>query len=388
MEGLFPLISGHVPHASLTLTLPSPMIWDHPADARTPWCLSHTLHHLSVRLGDADDNLAAFVSGLTTLQQLRRLEVLQWPEDEDDDEPSNSLPGLESLPRLGSLYTRDIMPPQAWLCAGLTALHCVCLPDSPQDPQPLPDLPAEVACTALRRLQLSGCSLPGGEGTGAFPPALCRLRKLTCLEIVRWRRTKDEALPQLSLPACFSQLRSLRQLSLDHSKLSVASMAALCPLSKLTALSLAGCHLPSLPHGPYLSSLISLDISGNALESPLPFHVTAASRLRALSIGVQPEAGEEGWGDMRTRLVFLRRLQVLFVDNWVYRDDFFNKSLQPWPQSEPTGRAIERDSSSNAMQALVGRLQEAIGRSAEVAAGEELSGHPVYGRAEWDTIAG
>lgn len=379
MDELLALVARFAPYGSLTLDLSDWSGWDPPdadllpeqnvgRESGVPWCLAPQLHALSLQI-DSDEVLSVVSAGLPQLTQLRTLEVLQWP----DDVAAPSLPGLERMPQLRSLYTQRFLPPQAWLCPHLTALRCVRNNDGPAGPPiPAPSAGA-VACTALLRLHLSGCRLPGGpHSMQVFPSELCTLRQLTSLGVVAMWSAQGKSFPPLTLPACFSKLSSLRHLSFEGTHLNEATLAALCPLSRLTALSLSGCKQRFLPHGPYLAGLVSLDLSFNEFDSPLPFLITAASNLRALSIDTRTDSAnwnlEEQWPNVHTRLLFLRKLQVLLLNNWDCDTHWVS------------------DKASDGIQALVTRLGEAFG-TLEVTLCDELSDHPAFCQPEWDTIS-
>ncbi|KAL4422356.1 hypothetical protein ABPG75_008553 [Micractinium tetrahymenae] len=185
--------------------------------------------------------------------------------------------------------------------------------------------------------------------------ALCAsLGQLTGLAVVHC--SLSTAAP---LDSSLSQLSLLRALVCNETRLSPAACAVLRPLRSLTALHLSGCNLHGLSLGGCMRNLISLDISCNPLDGPVPFEVTAASRLRALAIDCRPDAAcGEGWEELRSRLLFLRCMEELHLLDCC---------------------GCEGDTEA---EALAARLRVECG--CMVALNKQLSRHPVYGGLKWE----
>ncbi|KAI7841784.1 hypothetical protein COHA_004649 [Chlorella ohadii] len=220
------------------------------------------------------------------------------------------------------------MPQSVWRCRHLTSLLCCNAPASIGGPQV-----GGAQCTSLRRLRLDGCVFD----SHTFPASLCSaLRQLGSLQIFGYADGLSypfAAIRLASLPPDFSQLSSLRRLVIKGASIKPPSLETFRRLPGLTALHLRDCLLESLPDGPYLSNLKSLDLSynSNRLASPLPFAATAARGLQALCIDCNPgnhnpyymyplegplSAAElhEWWQDVQWKLHCFPRLKVLAME--------------------------------------------------------------------------
>ncbi|KAL4434471.1 hypothetical protein ABPG75_000912 [Micractinium tetrahymenae] len=287
------------------------------------------------------------MAGLTRLD----LDVKAAPND-----PAPSWAGLEQLPQLRRLEAYGSLPPEAWLCPHLTALRCLNVTETAGNR--VLSAPPVVACTGLRQLGFNSCGFAGPALSGA----LCSsLQQLTGLGLLRCT-----LLMSAPIDSGISQLGSLRLLDLEGTPLPLDACAVLRPLRSLTNLRLCGCDLDSLPLGACINSLISLDIQRNPFDTPVPSEVTAASRLRALSIEFYPEAAsDEGWEELRSRLVCLRRLEELYL---------MGCSVDP---SVPRHRLVV----DPAAQALAARLRAECG--CNVLFNKELFLHPEFGGLNW-----
>ncbi|PSC72883.1 Cytosine deaminase [Micractinium conductrix] len=89
--------------------------------------------------------------------------------------------------------------------------------------------------------------------------------------------------------ACVTMQRAALQAG-AHTEEEEEEEAAVTALRHLEALAVTDAELPSLPEGPYLTGLTSLDLSGNSLVGALPPALRAATALRSLDLrGNRPE---------------------------------------------------------------------------------------------------
>ncbi|KAL4422355.1 hypothetical protein ABPG75_008552 [Micractinium tetrahymenae] len=143
VERLLQLVSAHVPHALLGLSLGT---FFPPAPSSVLWSLPH-LRRLSIN-ADSAGKQARFAEHLASPTGTTGLDIRAT-------RAAPSWPGLEALPRLRCLQSCHSLPREAWLCPHLTALRCLDINEATSGSSL--GAPSVVACTGLRRLQFDGC---------------------------------------------------------------------------------------------------------------------------------------------------------------------------------------------------------------------------------------